>query len=106
MAKPPNISASLWELHSLSDEIWFLSGDVSVDTSWYTKRASLSTIYASTELFMTTDKSSDFKDTKDFLDRRFEDTFKLGRFAGGLGQWIGFTGSAAINVMRSKGVRI
>ncbi|RAL61957.1 hypothetical protein DID88_002446 [Monilinia fructigena] len=58
---PTNLSTSLHELHALSDEIWFLSGDTSVDSSWYTKRVSLSAIYAATELFMTTDKSSGFK---------------------------------------------
>jgi len=106
MAKPTNIPASLRELHLLSDEIWFLSGDTSVDTNWYTKRASLSTVYASTELFMTTDKSSDFKDTQAFLERRFEDAYKLGSIGGGLGQWLGFNASAAVNILRSKGARI
>ncbi|KFY52757.1 hypothetical protein V497_08450, partial [Pseudogymnoascus sp. VKM F-4516 (FW-969)] len=33
-----NISPSLRELSALSDEIWFLAGDVAVDSSWYTKR--------------------------------------------------------------------
>lgn len=106
MALPPNVSPSLHELALLSDEIWFLAGDTSVDTSWYTKRASLSTIYASTDLFMTTDKSAGFNDTKEFLDRRLEDSFKLGNFAGSVGQWVGFTAAATVNVLRSKGVRI
>jgi ubiquinone biosynthesis protein COQ9 len=106
MALPPNIRPSLAELHALSDEIWYLSGDVSVDTSWYTKRASLSTIYVATELFMTTDKSTDFKDTREFMDRRFRDAQNLGSAVGGLTQWMGFTASAVVNVARSKGVRI
>ena len=106
MALPSNVGPSLSELHALSDEIWYLSGDVSVDTSWYTKRASLSTIYAATELFMTTDRSTDFKDTRDFMDRRFRDVQSLGSAVGGLTQWVGFTASAMVNVARSKGVRI
>jgi len=106
LALPSNVPISLHELAALADEIWFLSGDTSVDTSWYTKRASLSAIYASTELFMTTDSSSDFSETQQFLNRRFEDSFVLGKMASGFGQWAGFTAGAAINVLRSKGVRI
>ena len=106
MALPSNIPPSLHELHALSDEIWYLSGDVSVDTSWYTKRASLSTIYAATELFMTIDKSTEYKDTREFLDRRFKDVRILGGAMGNFTEWAGFTASAGLNVLRSKGVRI
>lgn len=106
MVQPSNVSISLKELAALSDEIWFLSGDSSVDTSWYTKRASLSTIYAATDLFMTTDKSSDYADTREFLDRRFKDVQFVGGMMGSVGQWIGFTAHAGLNVLRSKGVRI
>lgn len=83
-----------------------MSGDKSVDTSWYTKRASLSAIYAASDLYMTTDKSDAFQDTKEFLDRRFEDSFKMGTAVKSLGEWLGFTASASLNVLRSKGVRI
>jgi len=106
MALPSNIPLSLAELSALSDEIWFLSGDSSVDSSWYTKRFSLSTIYASTELFMTTDSSSNYKDTREFLERGFTDVRVVGSALGGIGQWIGFTAHAGVNVLRSKGVKI
>lgn len=106
MSLPSNISTSLRELHLLSDEIFFLAGDKSVDTSWYTKRASLSTIYAATEVFMTQDKSPDFRDTKEFMERRFEGVKSLGMKMGSVGQWVGFTARAGVNVLRSKGARI
>lgn len=106
MAQPSNIPTSLSELAALSDEIWFLAGDNAVDTSWYSKRASLSSIYAATELFMTTDKSTEFADTKEFLDRRFKDVQAVGSIVGSMGQWAGFTAHAGLNVLRSKGVRI
>lgn len=83
-----------------------MSGDTSVDSSWYTKRASLSTIYAATELYMTTDRSEGFRDTRGFLERRFRDSQVLGGVVGGIGQWAGFTAMAGLNVLRSKGVRI
>jgi ubiquinone biosynthesis protein COQ9 len=106
MALPNNLSISLQELALLSDDIWFLSGDRSVDFSWYTKRATISTIYAAADLFMTTDRSEGFSDTRAFLERRFEDSKYLGTAVGSLGKWIGFTAGAGINVLRSKGLRI
>ena len=48
MSLPQNIASSIAELARLADEMWFLAGDKSVDFSWYTKRATLSAIYAST----------------------------------------------------------
>lgn len=106
MAQPSYVPASLKELSLLADEIWFLAGDVSVDPSWYTKRASLATIYASSELFMTTDKSEGFLETRNFLRRRLEEATQMGSIVGSVGQWLSFTANAGINVLRSKGVRI
>lgn len=106
MAQPTYVPASLAELARISDEIWFLAGDTSVDTSWYTKRASLSSIYAATEVFMTQDTSKDFAETEQFLDARLEDVMKIGGFLGALSEWAGYTGRSAVNVLRSKGVRI
>ncbi len=102
-----NIPASLRELSSLSDEIWYLAGDTSVDTSWYTKRAFLAAIYSSSEVFMTTDTSKDFKDTDEFVDRRLQDVQKVGgTLGGGLSQFAGFWASNSVNLARSMGVRI
>ncbi|KAK2003084.1 rpsU-divergently transcribed protein [Colletotrichum falcatum] len=106
MAQPSYAPASVKELAKLVDEIWFLSGDVSVDASWYTKRASLSMIYASSELFMTNDKSAGFRDTKDFLRRRLNEVKEAGDVLGSVGHWVGFTASAGVNILRSKGLRI
>lgn len=106
MAQPSCVPVSLGELARLSDEIWFLVGDTAVDPSWYTKRASLSAIYASTELFMTTDHSGGFDETRKFLQRRLAETQELGGTLRSIGTWVGFTASAGLNVLRSKGVRI
>lgn len=101
-----NIPASLRELGSLSDEIWYLAGDTAVDFSYYTKRASLSTVYASTELFMTTDTSTDFALTEEFLERRLDAVQKVGGAVGGFGQYAGFWASNSFNLARSWGMRI
>lgn len=106
MAQPTYITPSLSELWKLSDEIWFLAGDTSVDTSWYTKRASLSTIYAAAEVFQTQDTSVDHKDTERFLDERLGDLRTVGDVVGSVGEWVGYTGRSAVNVLRSRGVRI
>ncbi|KAF2495536.1 ubiquinone biosynthesis protein COQ9 [Lophium mytilinum] len=106
MAQPTLLPASLAELARLADEMWFLAGDTAVDASWYTKRASLATIYSATEVFMTQDQSTGFKDTERFLDARLEDGMRVGGFLGGVGEWVGYTGHSLVNVLRSKGVRI
>lgn len=101
-----NIPASLKELNALSDEIWYLSGDTTVNFSWYTKRASLSAIYASSEMYMTTDTSKDFALTEEFLDRRLEDTQKVGGTVGGFGKYAGFWARNSVNLARSWGMKV
>ncbi|TDZ18333.1 Ubiquinone biosynthesis protein coq9 [Colletotrichum orbiculare MAFF 240422] len=106
MAQPTYASVSLKELARLADDIWVLSGDNCVDSSWYTKRASFSLIYASSELFMTNDNSPGFRDTREFLQRRLHETDEARGLLSSVGQWAGFTTSATVNVWRSKGLRI
>lgn len=106
MAQPSYIPTSLEELAMLSDEMWHLAGDNAVDPSWYTKRASLSMIYSTAELFMTNDKSPGFIDTRQFLHRRLGEVTTAAGFIGALGAWGSFTARAGVNVLRSKGMRI
>ncbi|KAL8724100.1 MAG: hypothetical protein Q9166_008133 [cf. Caloplaca sp. 2 TL-2023] len=106
LAMPNHFGDSLRELALLSDEIHFLAGDKSVDTSWYTKRAGLSAIYASTELFMTQDKSPNFKETEEFLNRSLRAAQGLRTVVGETGRWAGVQGMGFVNSLRSKGVRI
>lgn len=106
MAQPAYVPTSLAELARLADEIWFLAGDQSVDSSWYTKRASLSTIYSATEVYMTQDVSTNFTETEQFLDSRLEDLMKVGGFMGALSEWVNYTGHSTVNVLRSKGIRV
>lgn len=106
MAQPSCVPTSVQELAKLSDEIWFLAGDKSVDSTWYTKRATLSMVYSTTELFMTNDTSHNFIDTNNFLRRRLDEVKSIGGVVGSFGQWAGFTLNAGVNVLRSKGLRI
>ncbi|KAL6870236.1 ubiquinone biosynthesis protein COQ9 [Trichoderma novae-zelandiae] len=106
MAQPSYLPKSLAELAALSDDIWFLAGDKAVDPSWYTKRAALSMVYSSSELFMTNDRSPSFLETRQFLHRRLGEVQSAGGTIGSVGQWVGFTFNAGVNVLRSKGVPI
>ncbi|KAF2746917.1 ubiquinone biosynthesis protein COQ9 [Sporormia fimetaria CBS 119925] len=106
MAQPSYVPASLAELARLADEIWFLAGDTTVDFNWYTKRASLSAIYSASEVYMTQDTSANYVETEQFLDTRLADVMRMGSMLSGVGQWVDYTGHSAVNVLRSKGVRI
>lgn len=106
MALPSNVPVSIAELARLADEMWYLAGDLSVDSSWYTKRATLSAIYSGTELYMTTDRSPDFVETEQFLDRRLEEIRSMGGTFGAISEWVGYSAQAALNVARSKGLNV
>ncbi|KAI9830239.1 MAG: hypothetical protein M1819_005766 [Sarea resinae] len=106
MALPPNVPTSVAELAKLADEICYLAGDESVDPAWYGKRAAIAGVYSSSEVFMTQDSSPGFVETERFIDRRLDDVSGIGNAVGSLGQWTGFTAHAAVNVLRSRGVRI
>lgn len=61
----------------LVDDILFFAGDKSTNLNWYTKRAAIAAVYGMTELYMLQDKSSDFSDSWNFLDRRINDLDKI-----------------------------
>lgn len=101
-----NIPASTAELARLADEIWYLAGDVSVDSSWYTKRGLLAGVYASAEVFMTQDRSFGFVETEKFVDRRLDEVRRVGGAVGAVGEWMGYTAISAVNVARSFGWKV
>lgn len=61
------------------DAIWHAAGDRSADFSWYTKRAILTGVYASTLLFWLRDDSEADEATLAFLDRRLAGVGEIGR---------------------------
>ena len=64
----------IWET---CDLIWNTLGDTSGDINWYTKRATLSGVYASTVLFWLGDESEGNAETWEFLDRRIDDVMQI-----------------------------
>lgn len=101
-----NIPASLKELGNLADEIWYLAGDKQVDFGWYTKRAQLAGVYAATETFMTTDKSKEYNDTKEFLDRRLDDVRTVGGAVGGAMDYVGWFAGNGLGLARAWGMKV
>jgi ubiquinone biosynthesis protein COQ9 len=57
--------------------IWDGLGDTATDYNYYTKRATLSGVYASTVLFWLGDDSTDHQATWDFLDRRIDNVMQI-----------------------------
>jgi len=60
-----------------ADAIWTALGDTSDDVNWYTKRMTLSGVYASTVLFWLGDDSVDGQATDMFIDRRIDDVMNF-----------------------------
>lgn len=101
-----HLPTSISELALLSDELLFLAGSTTVTSAWYTNRAAFAAIYASSELFMTTDSSKDFVETEEFLTRRLQEGEKIRMVMGGLGSWAGMQAGGLVDGLRSKGVWI
>jgi len=97
---------SLRELALLSDELLFLAGSTTVTSAWYSNRAALAAIYASAELFMTTDKSKNYVETEEFLTRRLREGETARGILSGLGAWAGMQAGGLVDGLRSKGVWI
>jgi ubiquinone biosynthesis protein COQ9 len=62
-ALPHNTASTLSNLVVMADLVAMHAGDRSTDINWYTKRALVTSVYATTEVYMLTDKSEDFEDT-------------------------------------------
>ncbi|MDX8354042.1 COQ9 family protein [Cognatiyoonia sp. IB215182] len=60
-----------------ADQIWTALGDTSTDGNWYTKRLTLSGVYASVVLYWLGDDSLDGQATNAFIDRRIADVMQF-----------------------------
>ncbi|KAH7574537.1 hypothetical protein JRO89_XS03G0308600 [Xanthoceras sorbifolium] len=76
-AQPLNVPTSFKQRAMLVDEIWHAAGDEGSAIDWYVKRTVLGGIYSTTEIYMLTDSSPDFRDTWTFLDDRVKDAFDM-----------------------------
>ncbi|MFT4014161.1 MAG: COQ9 family protein [Paracoccus sp. (in: a-proteobacteria)] len=69
----------IWET---ADAVWEGLGDTSEDVNWYSKRATLSTVYGATVLYWLGDDSADAEDTRAFLERRIEGVMRFEKLKG------------------------
>ena len=67
-----------------ADAIWVALGDSSTDLNWYTKRATLSAVYAATALYWLGDTSPGHSATWEFLDRRIENVMAIEKLKAGV----------------------
>ena len=77
MAMPQNISKSAKMGWRSADRMWRLAGDTSSDFNHYTKRITLSAVYASTLSVFVNDDSENFANTRAFLDRRIDNVMQI-----------------------------
>ena len=70
----PDGARAIW---GTADAIWGTLGDTSTDLNWYTKRATLSAVYAATVLFWMGDETEGHTATWDFLDRRIQNVMQF-----------------------------
>tara|TARA_B100001057_G_scaffold370773_1_gene374755 strand:- start:803 stop:1498 length:696 start_codon:yes stop_codon:yes gene_type:complete len=76
-ALPHNARLGAGLIWGTADAIWTALGDTSLDVNWYTKRASLSTVYSTTILYWLGDESPENAATWAFLDRRIENVMQF-----------------------------
>lgn len=80
MAMPQNVKRSAKTGWRSADLMWRMAGDKAADFNHYSKRAILSSVYASTLAVFSQDESEGFADTYAFLDRRLKDVAGFGKF--------------------------
>lgn len=81
LARPQHAKLAAQILYNTVDAMWREAGDISTDYNFYTKRATLSTVYSATLLAFLSDNSGDMAKTKAFLDRRLADVARLPKVA-------------------------
>ncbi len=77
MAMPQNVAKAAKMGWRSADRMWRLAGDTSSDFNHYTKRMTLSAVYASTLSVFVNDDSENFVDTRAFLDRRIDNVMQI-----------------------------
>ncbi len=77
MAMPQNVVSAARVGWRSADRMWRLAGDTATDFNHYTKRMTLSAVYASALAVFVNDESDDFADTRAFLDRRIENVMQF-----------------------------
>lgn len=83
LALPANAALGARLMWDTADTIWTGLGDSSQDVSWWTKRATLASVWGAVVLYWLGDLSEGHADTRAFIDRRIEDVMRFEKFKAG-----------------------
>ena len=76
-SKSPNNSLKI--LFNISDEIWFLAGDKSLDFNFYSKRFILMNIYLNSFLYLISQKNTDYNSLENFVEKQIKAVLTFGK---------------------------
>lgn len=100
MAMPQNSAKAARLGWRAADVMWRAAGDNATDFNHYTKRLTLSTVYAATLLVFIDDESDDWAETRAFLSRRIDGVM---RFERAKARWKGLGGGERLSPARFIG---
>lgn len=76
-SRSPNNSLKI--LFNISDEIWFLAGDKSLDFNFYSKRFILMNIYLNSFLYLISQKNTDYNSLENFVEKQIKAVLTFGK---------------------------
>ena len=76
-SRSPNNSLKI--LFNISDEIWFLAGDKSLDFNFYSKRFILMNIYLNSFLYLISQKNTDLNSLENFVEKQIKAVLTFGK---------------------------
>lgn len=82
LALPQNAGLGARLVWESADAVWQGLGDDSQDVNWYSKRATLATVYGATVLYWLGDDSAGAAETRAFLERRIEGVMRFEKLKG------------------------
>ena len=89
LSLPTNGAAALRASWRTADQLWHSAGDSSTDFSYYTRRASLAAVVATTGLFWLDDTSIGSEETWRFLERRLANILLLPKIGASVRRQVG-----------------
>ena len=105
LALPRNGALATRLLYRTVDAMWHAAGDTATDHNFYTKRALLAGVYASTVLCWLNDGSEDLDVTWAFLDRRVAEVMRVPKALARFGRLVGYLPNP-LRLFRIPGARI
>lgn len=97
------MEVALPELFRLSDDMIYFSKEKDhTDMAWYTKRLGVSLTYITSKLFMTQDKSVDYKDTMEFAKWKLNKVMNLGDYYNNVEEYAWYTVMTSFNLIKSQ----